>query len=112
MAVPFTSVSGRKTPQNESSMVSLSYYMIKNRFLNTCRSVSVLILFGVFLVKKIFFDKYLQLCSHLLVGFLGWAPVLWALGSVEETLGPRPLQDSILCCLTLLESRAVSSLLS
>lgn len=54
----------------------------------------------------------LQLCSHLLVDFLGCTPVLWVLGSVEETLGPRPLQDSILRCLTLLESRAVSSPLS
>lgn len=44
MAVLFTSVSARKTPQNESSMDSLSYYMIKNRPLNTSRSVSVLIL--------------------------------------------------------------------
>lgn len=40
---------------------------------------------------------YLQLCCHLLVGFPSWSPVLWASGSEDETPGPRPLQDSILC---------------
>lgn len=56
--------------------------------------------------------KYLQLCCHLLVGFPGWSPALWASGSEDETLGPRPLEDSVLCRLTLRESPSVSGPLS
>lgn len=56
--------------------------------------------------------KYLQLCCHLLVGFPSWSPVLWASGSEDETPRPRPLQDSILCHLSLRESWSVSGPLS
>lgn len=62
--------------------------------------------------SKRYAHKYLQLCCHLLVGFPGWSPALWASGSEDETLGPTSLQDSILSRLTLRKSPSVSGPLS